>query len=76
MRTPIARIDDLVNTLCGVLWPLTSVNGLPANVAEAVTVEAAEAADGGVVCAPGDLLLIVGGSGPATMAEPVVAAAA
>jgi GAF domain-containing protein len=76
MSTPHARADDdLVSTLRGVLWPIT-LDSVPTGVPEAVIVEAGEAAGGGAVCAPGDLLLVVGVSDPAAMAEPVVAAAA
>lgn len=69
------RPGDLVTTLRGVLWPVTP-DRLPAGVQEAVIVEAPDAAAAGVVCAPGDLLLVVGVSDPGAMAEPVVAAAA
>jgi hypothetical protein len=74
MSTPNAHVDDLVKTLRGVLWPITT-DSLPTGVQDAVILEAGEAAGGGAVCAPGDLLLIVGVSDPAAMAEPVVAAA-
>jgi hypothetical protein len=69
------RAGDLVTTLRGVLWPITP-DRLPAGVQEAVIVEAADAAAAGAVCAPGDLLLVVGVSDPGATAEPVVAAAA
>lgn len=76
MRTPIARSHDLAAMLRGVLWPITGTSELPDSVADAVIVEAADAVAGGLACAPGDLLLVVGVSDPAAIAEPVAAAAA